>query len=63
MSLEKGLLNAELQVDLPTKPNRAVSNDFKSKVKTIFHYWCTCGKSSKQPFCDGSHNKYQYVFF
>ena len=18
-------------------------------------YWCSCGKSSKQPFCDGSH--------
>ena len=20
------------------------------------YYWCACGKSSKQPFCDGSHN-------
>ena len=20
------------------------------------YYWCTCGKSSKQPFCDGSHS-------
>ena len=19
------------------------------------YYWCTCGKSSKQPLCDGSH--------
>ena len=19
------------------------------------YYWCTCGVSSKQPFCDGSH--------
>ncbi len=19
------------------------------------YYWCTCGKSFKQPFCDGSH--------
>jgi CDGSH-type Zn-finger protein len=19
------------------------------------NFWCTCGKSSKQPFCDGSH--------
>ena len=19
------------------------------------YYWCTCGKSSKQPFCDSSH--------
>ena len=19
------------------------------------YYWCSCGQSSKQPFCDGSH--------
>lgn len=19
------------------------------------YFWCTCGKSEKQPFCDGSH--------
>ena len=19
------------------------------------YYWCSCGKSSRQPFCDGSH--------
>ena len=19
------------------------------------YYWCSCGNSSKQPFCDGSH--------
>jgi CDGSH-type Zn-finger protein len=19
------------------------------------YHWCTCGKSSRQPFCDGSH--------
>jgi CDGSH-type Zn-finger protein len=19
------------------------------------YYWCSCGKSQKQPFCDGSH--------
>ena len=20
------------------------------------YWWCSCGKSAKQPFCDGSHN-------
>jgi CDGSH iron-sulfur domain-containing protein 3 len=19
------------------------------------YYWCTCGRSAKQPFCDGAH--------
>ena len=21
------------------------------------YYWCQCGESSNQPFCDGSHSK------
>ncbi|MFH0734273.1 MAG: CDGSH iron-sulfur domain-containing protein [bacterium] len=23
--------------------------------KAGIYYWCACGKSKKQPFCDGSH--------
>ncbi len=25
------------------------------------YYWCSCGKSNKQPFCDGSHQGTEYV--
>jgi CDGSH iron-sulfur domain-containing protein 3 len=25
------------------------------------YFWCTCGKSSKQPFCDGSHQDSEFV--
>ena len=25
------------------------------------YYWCTCGKSSKQPFCDGSHEGTEFL--
>ena len=25
------------------------------------YYWCACGASSKQPFCDGSHKGSAYV--
>ena len=29
------------------------------------YFWCSCGKSSKQPFCDGSHKggKFKSVKF
>lgn len=23
------------------------------------YYWCSCGLSAKQPFCDGAHKKYK----
>jgi CDGSH iron-sulfur domain-containing protein 3 len=22
------------------------------------YFWCTCGRSAKQPFCDGSHKAF-----
>ena len=25
------------------------------KLETGEYWWCSCGKSAKQPFCDGSH--------
>ena len=25
------------------------------------YYWCACGKSAKQPFCDGSHKGSDFV--
>jgi CDGSH-type Zn-finger protein len=25
------------------------------------YWWCTCGKSSKQPFCDGSHKGSEFA--
>ncbi len=25
------------------------------------YFWCTCGKSSKQPFCDGSHKDSEFA--
>ena len=24
------------------------------------YFWCACGKSAKQPFCDGSHKDTEY---
>ena len=25
------------------------------------YYWCACGKSAKQPFCDGSHKGTEFA--
>jgi len=27
----------------------------KLEMEPGVYFWCACGKSSKQPFCDGSH--------
>lgn len=25
------------------------------------YFWCTCGRSSKQPFCDGTHKGSEFA--
>ena len=37
------------------KPKIAQKAPFVQDVKAGTYYYCTCGESSKQPFCDGSH--------
>ena len=27
------------------------------------YYWCQCGESSNQPFCDGSHKGTEFIPF
>ena len=37
-------------------PVRAADTPFATDVEAgKSYYWCACGKSAKQPFCDGSH--------
>ena len=41
-----------------TKGKRARDGSLAVEVeKGKSYYWCACGQSKKQPFCDGSHNK------
>ena len=37
------------------KGQRAGEGAIAIDVEQGKSYWCSCGKSSKQPFCDGSH--------
>ena len=40
------------------KPTSTQKSPYKVKVeKGKTYFWCTCGLSIKQPFCDGSHKK------
>lgn len=45
--------------DLKSKAVVASKTPFATKVEGgKIYYWCTCGMSKSQPFCDGSHVKY-----
>ncbi|MCF6332089.1 MAG: CDGSH iron-sulfur domain-containing protein [Draconibacterium sp.] len=36
-------------------PKIAAKNPAILNLKPGEYYWCSCGKSKNQPFCDGSH--------
>ena len=39
-----------------TDPVRASNTPYPVDVEAgKSYYWCACGRSAKQPFCDGSH--------
>ncbi len=41
-------------------PIIAAKHPFKVEVKPGQKYfWCSCGASNNQPFCDGSHKQYK----
>lgn len=31
------------------------------EVKAGTYFWCSCGQSSKQPYCDGSHKGSEFT--
>lgn len=45
-----------------TDPVRAADTPFAVEVEEgKSYFWCACGKSAKQPFCDGSHNGTEFT--
>ncbi len=37
------------------KPVIAQKHSYKLELAPGNYYWCACGRSASQPFCDGSH--------
>jgi CDGSH-type Zn-finger protein len=37
------------------KPEIAGYSSMKLEMEPGTYWWCSCGKSKNQPFCDGSH--------
>ncbi len=41
--------------DTNDKPIVADTKPVILDIEPGTYYWCSCGRSSKQPYCDGSH--------
>ena len=42
-------------------PNMPQKGPYPVNVKPGKYPWCACGKSSAQPFCDGSHKGSEFT--
>jgi CDGSH-type Zn-finger protein len=44
------------------KPEIAQKSPYSVEVESgKSYYWCSCGKSKNQPFCDGSHQGSEFT--
>ncbi|HSG11610.1 MAG TPA: CDGSH iron-sulfur domain-containing protein [Gammaproteobacteria bacterium] len=37
------------------EPEIAQKTPYELELEPSTYYWCACGRSKNQPFCDGSH--------
>jgi len=42
-------------------PIIAAKNPAVLNLKSGQYFWCACGKSKNQPFCDGSHQRTEFA--
>lgn len=44
-----------------TEPVCAQKNPYIKELEAGTYWWCSCGRSANQPFCDGSHEGTEFV--
>ena len=44
-----------------SKPVCAQRGPYEKELEAGDYYWCACGKSRNQPFCDGSHKGSEFT--
>ncbi len=40
-----------------TEPISSQNEPYEVELETGTYWWCACGRSKTQPFCDGSHKE------
>ena len=48
-------------MDAMSEPHIPQKSPIVETVKPGTYFWCSCGNSSNQPFCDGSHKGTEFV--
>lgn len=43
------------------EPKIAAKHPIMQSLEPGAYFWCACGKSENQPFCDGSHQGTEYL--
>ncbi|MCX6903795.1 MAG: CDGSH iron-sulfur domain-containing protein [Verrucomicrobia bacterium] len=44
-----------------SEPNIPQKSPIVQKTEPGEYWWCACGRSAKQPFCDGSHKGTEFT--
>ena len=44
-----------------SEPKVAQTSPYQAELEPGSYWWCACGRSSRQPFCDGSHKGSEFT--